>query len=202
MKINIILSFTLAILLASSISATNEIVFADDDDKKPKKIKTFESECAKKLDKKKLNLDGLFCLAIIEIQATLVNLQTQIDTIQLTPGPQGEVGLTGSQGPAGEQGLQGEQVMPTITKEVITTTISMDIYPKLIHQHLEFTCPNNGIVESRTINFNNIDGVNLFTQNAEILGGSDNFLDGYHGIELDAQRTQDNGASFVRVTMS
>ncbi len=89
-----------------------------------------------------------------------------------------------------------------LIKEVNTSTVSMDIYPKNTPQHLEFICPNNGIVESRTINFNNLDGVNLLAHNAEILGGSDNFLDGYYGIELDAQRTQDNGASFVRVTMN
>ncbi len=88
-----------------------------------------------------------------------------------------------------------------LIKEVNISTVSMDIYPKITPQHLEFICPNNGIAESRTINFNNLNGVNLSTQNTEILGGSVNFLDGYHGIELDAQRTQD-GASFVRVTMN
>jgi len=39
--------------------------------KKEKKVKTFESECAKILDRKKLNLDGLFCQAIIAIQEQL-----------------------------------------------------------------------------------------------------------------------------------
>lgn len=56
------------ILLTSPLTA--EYAFADKDDgeKKDKKEKTLESECAKKLDKKKPNLDGLFCQAIFDLQ--------------------------------------------------------------------------------------------------------------------------------------
>jgi len=61
---------------AGSIFSGN-IAFADDgydyykkkDDRK--NDKTLESECAKKLKKKHLNLDGLFCQAIIAIQDML-----------------------------------------------------------------------------------------------------------------------------------
>jgi len=67
--------------LAGSIF-TGTTAFADDDDDDDrdnddrdhddrKKDKTLESECAKKLRKKNLNLDGLFCQAIIAIQDML-----------------------------------------------------------------------------------------------------------------------------------
>ncbi len=70
-----------AAFFASSI-ATGTVAFADDDDDDDrhkddrdhddrKKDKTLESECAKKLRKKNLNLDGLFCQAIIAIQDML-----------------------------------------------------------------------------------------------------------------------------------
>jgi len=42
----------------------------------------------------------------LEIQST--DLQNQINTIELTPGPQGEQGFPGPQGIQGEQGLPGE----------------------------------------------------------------------------------------------
>ena len=74
--------FAIAAILIGSISV-GSVAFADDDEKdqkKGKKVKTFESECAKKLDKKKLNLDGLFCAAIIGIQEQLDSLTfTQTD---------------------------------------------------------------------------------------------------------------------------
>jgi len=60
-----------AAFFASSI-ATGTVAFADDDDDDDrKKDKTLESKCAKKLMKKNLNLDGLFCQAIIAIQDML-----------------------------------------------------------------------------------------------------------------------------------
>ena len=51
------------ILMAGSVFA-GSIAFADDDDDDDddkKKPKTLESECAKQLKKKNLNLNGLFC---------------------------------------------------------------------------------------------------------------------------------------------
>ncbi len=43
------------------------------------------------------------------IDGEIQNLQTQIDTIELTPGPQGPAGADGATGPAGPQGDQGIQ---------------------------------------------------------------------------------------------
>ena len=43
-----------------------------------------------------------------ELQNQVDDLQTQIDTVELTPGPQGEQGTQGVQGPTGSPGLNGE----------------------------------------------------------------------------------------------
>jgi hypothetical protein len=62
----------IVVLLIGTVSF--DATFADKDEdkgKKDKTLKTFESECAKKLDKKKLNLDGLFCQAILGFQFTV-----------------------------------------------------------------------------------------------------------------------------------
>ena len=68
----------IAVILIGSISV-GSVAFADEDDDDEDDDdnngpKTFESECAKKLDKNKLNLDGLFCQAIIAIQDQLASL--------------------------------------------------------------------------------------------------------------------------------
>ncbi len=47
--------------------------------------------------------------AIDRLRDAVNNLQDQIDTLVLTPGPQGPQGEAGPQGSQGEQGLQGEQ---------------------------------------------------------------------------------------------
>lgn len=44
---------------------------------------------------------------INNIKVSLVNLQSQLSSIQLTPGPQGLKGDQGAQGPAGTAGVQG-----------------------------------------------------------------------------------------------
>ncbi len=62
------------VLLIGSVSFDYTFADKDNDKKKDKNKKTFESECAKKLDKKKLSLDGLFCQAIIAIQDQLASL--------------------------------------------------------------------------------------------------------------------------------
>jgi len=63
-KLFILIAFSLLLLVPTGFS------FADDkEDKKEKKIKTLESECGKKLDKKNLNLDGLMCQAVFELQS-------------------------------------------------------------------------------------------------------------------------------------
>ena len=95
----------IASILILSVFTISPFAFADDDDEddddddNKKEPKTLESECAKKLKKKNLNLDGLFCLAIISIQdmldmvkADIAQLQNDLETIELTPGPQGPRG--------------------------------------------------------------------------------------------------------------
>jgi hypothetical protein len=63
-KLSILIAFSLLLLVPTGYS------FADDkEDKKEKKIKTLESECGKKLDKKKLNFEGLMCQAVFELQS-------------------------------------------------------------------------------------------------------------------------------------
>jgi len=75
-------AIVLAVAFLAGTIFTGTIAFADDDDDDDrdnddrdhddrKKDKTLESECAKKLRKKNLNLDGLFCQAIIAIQDML-----------------------------------------------------------------------------------------------------------------------------------
>jgi len=75
-------AIVLAIAFLAGSIFTGTTAFADDDDDDDrdkddrdhndrKKDKTLESECAKKLRKKNLNLDGLFCQAIIAIQDML-----------------------------------------------------------------------------------------------------------------------------------
>ena len=75
-------AIVLAVAFLAGSIFTGTMAFADDDDDDDrdnddrdhndrKKDKTLESECAKKLRKKNLNLDGLFCQAIIAIQVML-----------------------------------------------------------------------------------------------------------------------------------
>ncbi len=73
-------AIVLAVAFLAGSIFTGTMAFADDDDDRHKddrdhndrhKDKTLESECAKKLRKKNLNLDGLFCQAIIAIQDML-----------------------------------------------------------------------------------------------------------------------------------
>jgi len=65
--------------------------------KKAKK-NTLEYKCAKLLNKNHLSLHGLFCAAIFALQDSIADLQAQIDTMQLTPGPQGPPGPEGPPG--------------------------------------------------------------------------------------------------------
>ena len=70
-KINLFSIFILSTILLSGSILASPVAFADDkEDKKNKESKTLESECAKKLEKKKLNLDRLFCQAILGFQFT------------------------------------------------------------------------------------------------------------------------------------
>jgi len=71
--------------------------------KKAKK-NTLEYKCAKLLNKKHLSLHGLFCAAIFALHESIANLQKQIDTMQLTPGPPGPPGPEGPPGPPGSGG--------------------------------------------------------------------------------------------------
>jgi len=65
-------AIVLAVAFLAGSIFTGTMAFADDDDDDDRhKDKTLESECAKKLRKKNLNLDGLFCQAIIAIQVML-----------------------------------------------------------------------------------------------------------------------------------
>jgi len=75
-------AIVLAVAFLAGSIFTGTTAFADDDDDDDRdnddrdhddrrKDKTLESECAKKLRKKNLNLDGLFCQAIIAIQDML-----------------------------------------------------------------------------------------------------------------------------------
>jgi len=68
--------------------------------KKAKK-NTLEYKCAKLLNKNHLSLHGLFCAAIFALQESIANLQKQIDSLELTPGPPGP---EGPQGPSGSGG--------------------------------------------------------------------------------------------------
>jgi len=65
---------------------------------------TLEYKCAKQLEKKHLNLYGLLCVVIFALQDSIDDLQEQIDTMQLTPGPQGPPGPEGPPGPPGSGG--------------------------------------------------------------------------------------------------
>jgi len=75
-------AIVIAVAFLAGTIFTGTMAFADDDDDDDRhkndrdhddrhKDKTLESECAKKLRKKNLNLDGLFCQAIIAIQDML-----------------------------------------------------------------------------------------------------------------------------------
>ena len=68
-------AIVLAVAFLAGSIFTGTTAFADDDDDRDnddrKKDKTLEEKCAKKLRKKNLNLDGLFCQAIIAIQDML-----------------------------------------------------------------------------------------------------------------------------------
>jgi len=75
----------IAVLLISVVSFDD--AFAKDDT--PKKEKTFESECAKELDKKKLNLHGLFCQAIITLQGLVADLDARITALEESSGSGG-----------------------------------------------------------------------------------------------------------------
>ena len=56
----------------------------------------------KSLPAKNINLNS-------EILAEITKLRTEISTLELKQGPQGEQGMQGEEGPQGEQGVQGEQ---------------------------------------------------------------------------------------------
>jgi len=90
-------AIVLAVAFLAGSIFTGTMAFADDDgdDDDRKKDKTLESECAKKLRKKNLNLDGLFCQAIIAIQDmldmvkdTLVIHETRISALEEGQGKQ------------------------------------------------------------------------------------------------------------------
>jgi len=68
--------------------------------KKAKK-NTLEYKCAKLLNKNYPSLHGLFCAAIFALQESIANLQKQIDSLELTPGPQGPEGPPGPPGSGG-----------------------------------------------------------------------------------------------------
>jgi hypothetical protein len=72
----------IAVLLISVVSFDD--AFAKDGT--PKKEKTFESECAKELDKKKLNIHGLFCQAIITLQGLVADLDARITALEESSG--------------------------------------------------------------------------------------------------------------------
>jgi len=65
------------------------------------KKNTLEYKCAKLLNKNHLSLHGLFCAAIFALQESIANLQERIDSLELTPGPQGPPGPEGPPGPPG-----------------------------------------------------------------------------------------------------
>jgi len=86
--------------------------------KKAKK-NTLEYKCAKLLNKNHLSLHGLFCAAIFALQESIANLQERIDSLELTPGPQGPPGPEGPPGPQGS----GE------TTEILVLTLKLSPQP-------------------------------------------------------------------------
>jgi len=86
--------------------------------KKAKK-NTLEYKCAKLLNKNHLSLHGLFCAAIFALQESIANLQERIDSLELTPGPQGPPGPEGPPGPPGS----GE------TTDVLVLTLKLSPQP-------------------------------------------------------------------------
>ena len=137
-------AIVLAIAFLAGSIFTGTTAFADDDDDNDrdnddrdhddrKKDKTLASECAKKLRKKNLNLDGLFCQAIIAIQDMLAmvkaavadneeritDLQSQIDEISVEP-------------------------------EVITRTASDDFNKDSLVKTLEVTCEDDEVFLSNS----------------------------------------------------
>jgi len=83
-------AIVLAVAFLAGSIFTGTTAFADDDDDDDRhkddrdhndrhKDKTLESECAKKLRNKNLNLDGLFCQAIIAIQDMLDMVKAAVE---------------------------------------------------------------------------------------------------------------------------
>ena len=70
---------------------------------------TLEYKCAKLLNKNHLSLHGFFCAVIFALQDSIADLQTQIDTMQLTPGPQGP---PGPEGPPGDDTIDNLSCLP------------------------------------------------------------------------------------------
>ncbi len=119
-----IFSLTGNILIADS--SFSSIALADDKKVVKKKIKkkvTINKTDGKITIKKKINIKKVVKKKggkgnngvpkqIRNLQAGLASLQTQVDTIELTPGPQGEQGPTGADGATGATGPQGEEGIP------------------------------------------------------------------------------------------
>ena len=78
--------FAIATILLTSTIVVNPVAFADDDDDDDdddnKKPKTLESECAEELEDDDIDLEGLFCLAILSIQNMLDMVKASIVDLQ------------------------------------------------------------------------------------------------------------------------
>ncbi len=93
----------LSIFLCGNVWAVDETAIQE--------LQTDVSTTKSKADKNKADIDSLKGGLPAEIAARIAAdeaLQLQIDTIELTPGPEGPEGPQGPQGPQGEQGPKGD----------------------------------------------------------------------------------------------
>jgi len=87
---------------------------------------TLEYKCAKLLNKNHLSLHGLFCAAIFALQESIANLQERIDSLELTPGPQGPPGPEGPPGPPGSGETTDVLVLTLKLSPQLTQPVGLD----------------------------------------------------------------------------
>ena len=133
----LILAAIIAIAFVAGSITTDAVVFAD------KAPKTLEEECAKKLDKKKLKLDGLFCQAIFDLQSLISSSPEGVLT--LDAGETGTVEVTGNLDVSGDAFL-GDT---TIASDLIIGPTNIDSVTGDVEVGGAFTC--NGCIDSSDI---------------------------------------------------
>jgi len=136
-----ILAAIIAITFVAGSITTGAVVFADDDEEE--QPKTLEEECAEELDDDDIDLEGLFCLAIFDLQSLISRSPEGVLT--LDAGETGTVEVTGNLDVSGDAFL-GDT---TIASDLIIGPTNIDSVTGDVEVGGAFTC--NGCIDSSDI---------------------------------------------------